>query len=65
MPDRIEELLHRFPDGICTACLARRRGQSQGDLEAIVAGFLVHLSLRVHAGICPECGAIGRIVRAL
>ena len=63
MPDRIEDLLRSLPEGGCTACLARRDGQPPDSIEAIVDQYLSHLPLRVHHGMCPICGELGRIVR--
>jgi hypothetical protein len=63
MPDRLEDLIRSLPDGACTVCLARRDGQTVDDLEAIVDAYLVYLPIRVTHGICPLCGAVGRVVR--
>ncbi len=63
MPDRIADLLRSLPDGACTECLARRDGQAREDVEAIIDRYLTHLALRVHHGICPGCGRVGRVAR--
>jgi hypothetical protein len=63
MPDRIEDLLRSLPDGACIACLARRDGQTQEDVEVIIGHYLTYLPLRVNQAICPLCGAAGRVAR--
>jgi hypothetical protein len=63
MPDRIEELLRKFPDGLCTPCLTRRDSQSPADIDALIDRYLSDLPLHVSHGVCPECGGVGRIVR--
>jgi len=63
MPHQIEDLLRSLPDGACTECLARRDGQRRDDFEAIIDRYLTHLPLRVHHGICPDCGHVGRVVQ--
>jgi hypothetical protein len=63
MPDQVEDLLRSLPDGACTECLARLDGQRREDIEAIIDQYLTHLPLRVHHGLCPGCGRVGRVVQ--
>jgi hypothetical protein len=65
MPDTVTKILASLPDGACTVCLAKRTGERREEVEEFIGGFMRHVKFRIHDGICPECGAIGRIVRAL
>jgi hypothetical protein len=65
MPETIPKLLASMPHGACTVCLARRSGERREEVEEFIGRFMGHVEFRIHDGICPECGAIGRIVRAL
>jgi len=65
MPETIPKLLASMPDGACTVCLARRSGERREEVEEFIGRFMGHVDFRIHSGICPECGAIGRIVRAV
>lgn len=65
MPETIEKLLASMPDGACMACLARRSGQRREELEEFLGRFMGHVRYRVHDGICPQCGVIGRVARVV
>ena len=63
MIEQVAELLGKFPDGVCMACLCRLTQHGSREMKEIVDDLRSAGRVDARLVTCPECGGHDRVVR--